>query len=149
MLKNALPIIILFLICFVPRSHAQSIRKVDLAGSWYPGTKAELSALLNRYLNAAHPKKIDGHILAVISPHAGYPYSAPIAAYAFKAATQQEVKTVVIVGFSHRKMSDCISVYDKGSWRTPLGDAVIDEKLAKDIIAQNPRIKYEPGLFGE
>jgi len=40
------------------------------------------------------------------------------------------IKTVIIIGFSHRQYFDGISVYAKGSWKTPLGDISIDEALA-------------------
>ena len=128
---------------------AMDIKKSDLAGTWYPRDKAELTAMLGSYLNSADQAKVDGQIFAIISPHAGYQFSGPVAAYGYKAVQGKGVKTVIIVGFSHRKYFDGISVYAKGSWRTPLGDVLIDEKLADLLISKNPRIRFEPGLFDD
>ncbi|MFC1577243.1 AmmeMemoRadiSam system protein B [Candidatus Omnitrophota bacterium] len=131
-------------------SFAQSATKdADLAGAWYPGTKGALSAELAGYFKAAEPEEIKGDILAVISPHAGTRFSGPVAAYAFKAVRGRDYKTVIVIGFTHRKYFNGVSVYDKGSFRTPLGEVRIDEALAKDIIAQNHRISVYDQLFRE
>lgn len=142
---------LLFILFLLSTSLAFAVdaKDADLAGSWYPGSKTELQAMLQGYLDKANPKKIDGQVFAIISPHAGYQFSAPIAAYGFKASENQSVKSVLIIGFSHRNFFDGISVYAKGSWRTPLGEIVIDESLAAKIIASNPRLCFEPGLFKE
>lgn len=144
-MKNIIPI--LFLLFASITFAADDIKDSDLAGSWYPASKAELQNLIQGYLDAANPPKIDGQIFAMISPHAGYRFSGVIAAYGFKALQGKGIKTAIIVGFSHRVLFDGISVYDRGSWRTPLGDIKIDETLAKDIISKNPRIKFGPKLF--
>ena len=126
---------------------ADSIKKSDLAGSWYPDNKKELTSLLEGYLDSAKPDKISGDVLAIISPHAGYQFSGPVAAYGYKAVQGKGVKTILIIGFSHREYFDGISVYAKGSWRTPLGDIPIDEALAGQLISNNKRMRFEPGLF--
>ena len=134
---------------FASTAFADDVKDADLAGSWYPGDRTELKNMLEGYLNSANPGKVNGDIFAIISPHAGYQFSAPVAAYGFKLAQSRDIKTVIIIGFSHRKFFDGISVYDRGVWRTPLGDIAIDEKLAKSIISEDPRIRFEPDLFKE
>src|SRR3989338_7908705 len=142
-------LLIPFLLLRVSPSCAVEVKEADLAGSWYASSKAELENQLKGYLNAANPEKIDGPILAVIAPHAGYAYSGPVAAYSYKAVENKGIRTVIILGFSHRKFFDGIAVYDKGSWRTPLGDIQINEPLAKEIISKNPRVQSNPALFRE
>ena len=66
-------------------SHAAEVKNSDLAGSWYPASKTQLEDQLKSYLDAAKPEKIDGKIIVVIVPHAGYAYSGPVAAYGYKA----------------------------------------------------------------
>lgn len=129
-------------------SCAAEVKESDLAGSWYTSSKAELENQLKGYLDAADPETIDGRILAVIMPHAGYAYSGPVAAYGFKAIQGKGIKTVIVMGFSHRKFFDGIAIYDKGSWKTPLGNIQIDDTLAKEIM-KNPRVRFNPGLFRE
>jgi AmmeMemoRadiSam system protein B/AmmeMemoRadiSam system protein A len=140
-----IPIIIFTSIC----SYAADVKNADLAGSWYPASKTQLENQLKSYLDAANPPKVEGKILAVIVPHAGYPYSGPIAAYGYKAIQNKGIKTVIVIGFSHRQYFDGIAIYDRGYWRTPLGDIQIDEVLAKDIEAKNPHVLFNPNLFKE
>jgi hypothetical protein len=128
---------------------AMDIKNSDLAGSWYPRDKAQLSKLLEGYLKLARAEKIDGDIFAIISPHAGYQFSGPVAAYGYKAVQGKNIKTVIIIGFSHRKYFDGISVYAKGLWRTPLGDVAINETIASELVAQNKRMHFERGLFDD
>ncbi|MFH1995681.1 MAG: AmmeMemoRadiSam system protein B, partial [Candidatus Omnitrophota bacterium] len=130
-------------------SFAQEVKSADLAGSWYPGKKKGLTIELENFFKMAKPAEVKGDILAIISPHAGTQFSGPVAAYGFKAVQGRGYKTVIVVGFSHRKYFDGISVYNKGAFRTPLGDAVIDEKLAGEIIAQSERIQFKPDLFND
>lgn len=126
---------------------ASDVKQSDLAGSWYPASKQELTKLLQGYLNSANPEKIEGRIFAIISPHAGYQFSAPVAAYGYKFAQNEDVKTVIIIGFSHRKTFDGISIYDKGSFGTPLGEVGVDVNLAASIKEQNKRIRFYPDAF--
>ena len=129
--------------------HAEEVKGADLAGSWYPGSKAKLKAALDGYLKVAPPENLDGDILAIISPHAGYQFSGPVAAYGFNAIKDKNFKTVIVVGFSHRRHFDGVSVYDRGAFRTPLGDIEIDAPLAKEIISKNKRLRFEPAIFEE
>lgn len=130
-------------------AHAADVKEADLAGSWYPGSKQELTKLLKGYLGSVNPEKVEGRIFAIISPHAGYQFSAPVAAYGYKLAESKDIKTVIIVGFSHRKAFDGIAIYDRGSFRTPLGEIAVDAKLAAYIEAQNKRIRFYPEAFDE
>ena len=59
------------------------------AGTWYPGTEKELNAKLEDYLGSAR-SKAHGEILALISPHAGYMYSGPVAAFAYKTVEDKD-----------------------------------------------------------
>lgn len=128
---------------------ADAVKDADLAGSWYPSDGSQLKMMLGSYLDSASPEKIGGRIFAVIVPHAGYIYSGPVAGYSYKAVEGRGIKTVVVVGFSHRKQFDGISVYSIGSFRTPLGEIGVDTELANDLISRNKRIAFYPLLFYE
>jgi MEMO1 family protein len=126
---------------------AQEIKKADLAGSWYSADKEELTATLEGFMAKADVPVIEGHILGLISPHAGYVFSGPTAAFGFKAVKDKDYKTVVIMGFTHRKFYKGIAVYDRGVFQTPLGIAVIDADFAKQLIKQDENISFYPDLF--
>jgi MEMO1 family protein len=147
-MKKCFILLLVISLVAISSSYAAEVKEADLAGSWYPASKAELESQLKGYLDAANPPNVNGRIFAIISPHAGYPYSGPVAAYGYKAVQNKGIKTVIILGFSHRKFFDGIAIYDNGSWRTPLGDIQIDEALAKEI-EKNARIKFNPDLFKE
>ncbi len=105
--------------------------------------------MLEGYINQAYPKEVDGRILGMISPHAGYAFSGRTAGFGFKAVKGKGYKTVVILGFSHRKFFDGISVYNTGAFSTPLGDAAIDADFAKRLIDPNQHISFYPELFND
>lgn len=128
-------------------SHAAEVKKAELAGSWYPSSKAVLESSLKNYIDRAGRVSVDGDIFALIVPHAGYQFSGPVAAYAFKAAAGAKPDTVIVLGFSHRNFFNGISVYDRGSFATPLGELPIDTDLAEELISKNVRISFDPGIF--
>lgn len=128
---------------------AEEAKKADLAGSWYPASRNELELLVTGYLKTANPEPVKGDAFAIISPHAGYRFSGPVAAYGFKALQGKKIKTAILIGFSHRKHFDGIAVYDRGSFETPLGTVKVDADLAGQIASQNPRIRFYPDIFGE
>ncbi|MBU1808163.1 MAG: AmmeMemoRadiSam system protein B [Candidatus Omnitrophica bacterium] len=126
---------------------ASDVKAPNLAGSWYPESKEELTKLLRGYLDSVNPEKVEGRIFALISPHAGYRFSGSMAAYGYKLAENRDIKTVVIIGFSHRKIFDGIAIYDRGAFRTPLGDIAVDSELAASIRSRNGRIYFQPEAF--
>ena len=114
------------------------IRESPFAGTWYPGRKDSLLAELNRMLAAPGKADMPGTMVALISPHAGYVYSGPVAAYGYKQLSGRSYETVVLVGPSHQAYFQGCAVYDQGAWRTPLGDVEVDSSLAAEIIRQDP-----------
>jgi AmmeMemoRadiSam system protein B len=129
-------LILISILLLTSLAHASDVKDPDLAGSWYPASKQALTDALQKYLDDAHPEKIDGKIFAIISPHAGYRFSGPVAAYGYKLVENRDIKTVILIGFSHRRSFDGISIYDRGSFATPLGEIAVDTKLAQAIAAQ-------------
>lgn len=115
------------------------VRLPAVAGGFYPASPAELAAEIDRMLAEANPPPVEGRVRALIVPHAGYVYSGPVAAHAFKAIAGKPYKTVVLIGNSHKEGYDGASVYPKGKFKTPLGDVEIDSELARKLMDYNPR----------
>ena len=63
---------------------AQDIKQPDAAGSFYPANPQELSAAIDLFLKKVNPPKVEGEVFGLILPHAGYAYSAEVAAYGYK-----------------------------------------------------------------
>lgn len=114
-------------------------RKPILAGSWYPGNSEELRRMISGFMAQANVEKLDGRIVGLISPHAGYVYSGPVAAFAYKPLMLDKERyknsTVIIIGPNHRTPGfSGISIWADGSWSTPLGATKIDKALADSLM---------------
>ncbi len=79
-----------------------NIRPSAIAGSWYPGQVGRLTRDLDRYLAQADTAVPPGKIYGVIVPHAGYHYSARVAAYGFNCLRGLKPDLVVVVSPLHR-----------------------------------------------
>jgi len=53
----------------------EKIRESVIAGSWYPGNPETLRREITQYLNQVPDPGLEGRLLALICPHAGYMYS--------------------------------------------------------------------------
>lgn len=122
----------------------EKIRESIIAGSWYPGKPQALERTIQKYLDQAGTPSISGQLLALIAPHAGYPYSGPVAAYAYKLLSDQRFDSVIVIAPSHRVRFDGVSVYDQGGYRTPLGVMALDTPLIESLKAKDPRIVHLP-----
>lgn len=112
------------------------------AGTWYPGTKEKLTTVIQGFLKNAR-SKVHGEIYGLISPHAGYVYSGPVAAFAYKALENQKFDDVIIIGPSHYHAFFGASVDTMAGRETPLGKVDFNLKLARKIIKQNKNIIYD------
>ena len=111
--------------------HQKSLtREPAVAGTFYPAGKDELSRDVDSFLEEVEKQPMEGTIIGIIVPHAGYPYSGLVAAHSFKQIESAKFRTVVLIGPSHRSYFDGVAVYPKGQWKTPLGSIAIDEELA-------------------
>ena len=77
--------------------------------------------------------QIDGQILAVVAPHAGYPYSGPVAAYTYAALKGRKFSRVVVIAPSHFEAFEFTSVYDGDGYVTPLGTVPVDKAFAEKL----------------
>jgi len=121
-----------------------SIREPAVAGAFYPADQKELKREVDSFLGRAKKQPVDGRVVGIIVPHAGYPYSGLVAAQAFKQLEDEDLSTVVLIGPSHRSYFDGVAVYSNGEWKTPLGTVEVDEDLAAELIAQDEFIVSNP-----
>lgn len=126
---------------------AQEIKKPNVKGAFYPDSPEELSQMIDGLFLAALPEPEEGRIIALISPHAGYVFSGPVAAYGYKSIKNRNYKTVIIVGPSHYYGFKGISVYPQGVFQTPLGDVEIDAEFASKLIDLTKNIRFIPQAF--
>jgi AmmeMemoRadiSam system protein B len=75
-------------------------------------------------------------------PHAGYRFSGHVAGAVFSRIDLP--KKIVILGVRHRPPGEPIAIISSGAWRTPLGDAPIDEALATALKNECPILREDP-----
>ncbi|MEJ2724105.1 MAG: AmmeMemoRadiSam system protein B [Deltaproteobacteria bacterium] len=122
----------------------QDVRRAVLAGTWYPANRDSLSRLIEGYLSNAHADIPEGELQAIIVPHAGYPYSGQVAAYAYRLLQNIPFKRVVLIGPSHRVPFRGISVNLQAGYETPLGTVPVDRAFAEKIIQAGGHIRWLP-----
>jgi AmmeMemoRadiSam system protein B/AmmeMemoRadiSam system protein A len=116
---------------------APMVRQPAVAGQFYPADAGVLTSMVDSMLGAAEAHPLTGRVVGIQVPHAGYPFSGPTAAHAFKLLAGMDDVTVVAFGTSHRMPIRRAAVYPSGSWHTPLGDVEVDSSLARAILAQD------------
>lgn len=117
------------------------IRVAGVAGSFYPADPADLTSMMDGYLAKAAVPPIDGPIFAVVAPHAGFPYSGPVAAYSYGALKGHKFARVVVIAPSHFEAFGFTSVYSGDGYSTPLGTIKVDKDFARRLSGLQGSIK--------
>jgi AmmeMemoRadiSam system protein B len=135
------------------------IRQSVIAGSWYPGRPDELRRTLGGYLADAEKVELEGELKALISPHAGYAYSGPTAAYAYRqledgpstgSGHRPAFDTVAVLSPLHQAYLGRFAVTEASHYETPLGlvevDAELVEALDKEVTLNRVGLDREHSL---
>jgi hypothetical protein len=125
-------------------ANMKDIREPLYAGTWYPDNPEVLSQEIQRYLDHAHQQKIEGEIIALISPHAGYAYSGQVAAHAYQLIEGKTIETVVVIAPSHYVRFQGASIYPQGGFQTPLGVVPVDVELSRKLMEKRWEIRFIP-----
>ncbi|MEW6189417.1 MAG: AmmeMemoRadiSam system protein B [Actinomycetota bacterium] len=116
-------------------------RKPAVAGMFYQVDPNSLRAQLEGcFLSSLGPGSLpkvnpkgEHRIIGLISPHAGYMYSGPVAAHGFhRLARDQESKLAIILGPNHSGIGSPVAI-SKRVWNMPLGSVEIDSEVAQEI----------------
>ncbi len=122
-------------------ANAQNIRQPGVAGSFYPADPKVLAAMIDDMLARAAPAQINDPILAVVAPHAGYPFSGPVAAYTYSTLKGRKFSRVVVIAPSHFESFAFTSVFNGDAYTTPLGTIPIDKTFAQQLAKMSATIK--------
>ncbi len=126
----------------------QTVVKPAVAGAFYPADKEILSTTIEKYLNEAAPAPVSEHIFGIAVPHAGYQYSGPVAAYAYKSIEGKKYSTVVVMAPSHRVGFEGIALTTKDFYETPLGRIPIAKELSQKLMSDFSWAKDDPRPYG-
>ena len=113
------------------------VRRSAVAGAFYPQDKFELKEMVENFLSAAPLYKLD-NIRAAVSPHAGYIFSGPVAAYTYKQFLNLDLNknwTIFLLGPSHYAYFSGASMGVFDFYETPLGLVKVSS-VARAIIEE-------------
>ncbi|MCK5681640.1 AmmeMemoRadiSam system protein B [bacterium] len=121
------------------------LRSPVVAGSFYPENPEQLRCEVESYLQGARLlAEVDMRPAALVVPHAGYYFSAAVAADAYRLIADEVFDLVVVLAPSHRHYFVGASIYSIGNYATPLGEVEVDSELADGLIANYPEIDFVP-----
>lgn len=109
------------------------------AGLFYLGYEEGLRRDVKKLLKTQAGRDQQIKAKGIVVPHAGYEYSGPVAGSVYGAI--ETPKRFIVIGPNHSGFGFPISIEDSGVWKTPLGEAVIDEILAANLVAKSQNIK--------
>ena len=116
------------------------LRPPAVAGRFYPSDPAELTSAIKQYVaidkDAQRPRA-----RACLVPHAGYIYSGHVAGAVYGRIVFP--KRVLVLGVRHYPRGEPAAILSSGAWRTPLGDAPIDEELAEALRSACPFLRED------
>lgn len=120
-------------------------REPVVAGRFYPSSEEELTKDLQDFFSQLETIPAEGDVRAIIVPHAGYEFSGEVAARGFSQVPADKVfDNIFIIGSSHHAYFEGASIYNQGNYKTPLGEAIVNIKLANKLINNNKFIVYYP-----
>ena len=155
-MKNMMTLLLLGLgfafvipVCRRKEAVAGKVRYPVRAGQFYPSSAQELREEIRTYLAHAAPTVVEGDIVALWVPHAGYMFSGQTAAHAYRLVQGKAYDSIILVGPSHYAYLDAAALGDFDVFRTPLGDAKVDTALSQALAAATPLIKTIPAAHDQ
>ncbi|KZW02340.1 UPF0103-domain-containing protein [Exidia glandulosa HHB12029] len=109
-------------------------RRATHSGSWYTSDTNELQSQLSAWLAAAGTSPVQG-CKAIIAPHAGYSYSGPAAAWAYRCIDTTGIKRVIVLGPSHHYYLPGCALSTMDTYATPVGSLPIDKSTVAELRA--------------
>jgi len=116
----------------------ERIRRSVIAGTWYPGQPERLRQKVDGFLRNVEPQLVQGELMGLIAPHAGYDYSGQVAACAYRllqhnggAAALYDL--VVVISPLHRMLLGEFATAQAAHYETPLGLVPVDAEAVDTL----------------
>ncbi|MBN1224586.1 MAG: AmmeMemoRadiSam system protein B [Candidatus Aminicenantes bacterium] len=113
-------------------------RKAAVAGYFYPSGESALRDTIGRMVDCDIKKK---KAFCVISPHAGFEYSGPVAGAVYSSIRLPA--KFIILGPSHRHVKTRFAIMHEGLWETPFGNVPVDTDLANSVMKKSSLISED------
>ncbi len=112
------------------------VREPAVAGKFYPANPQVLRSDVASYLSPAVEEKTAA--IGCIVPHAGYIYSGGVAGAVFSAI--EIPSRCIVLCPNHTGRGHPLAIMSQGTWRTPLGEVVLDSDLATSLLKTFPAL---------
>src|SRR5690348_1359348 len=114
------------------------IRQPAVAGRFYPDDAALLRRQVDGFIS---PRQKKIRALACVVPHAGFMYSGHVAGAVYGAL--ELPSRFLLIGPRHFPRGERLAILSDYDWRTPLGDAQIDARLAAELKNACPLLRED------
>jgi MEMO1 family protein len=128
--------------CGSSPSLQDKVRPPAVAGAFYPKDPVQLNDFLQETLAHSTKSTINGRILGLIVPHAGYEYSAATAMAGYKQVAGGDYDLAVILAPSHHDPFNGGTIYPGTGFQTPLGVVAIDTKAAEKLVQTCSAVQF-------
>ncbi len=134
-----LPMVALVLFALRTGMAEEKIHRCAGAGRWFLGTQQALTKQIAGCMRAAPGITVTSPVVALISPHAGYPYAGTVMAAGYKTIKGKSYKRVIILGISHAYGFSGASIPKYDAYETPLGLVPLDTQV-RDALLKHPDV---------
>jgi len=114
------------------------VRKPAVAGQFYTADKVHLKKEIAGFTTR---KKDLINAIGVISPHAGYMYSGPVAGEVLSSIKPKP--SYIILGPNHTGMGKAFGLDADSTWETPIGETRVNGRLAEAILSRSKYIEKD------
>jgi AmmeMemoRadiSam system protein B len=122
-----------------------TIKRSQLAGTWYAGSAPQLGSQVDDLLRAADSAPAAA-LLGLIVPHAGYVYSGRAAAAGYRRLQGGDYQRAVILAPSHFAAFHGVAVLEVDAFETPLGPVAVD-RAGVETLLSGPLYHRDAGPF--
>lgn len=124
------------------------VRGAHHSGSWYEDSSVELNKTLSTYLEQASQKEASNpsspsSLRGLVAPHAGFSYSGPTAAFAYRAlaeslaSSDETYRHIIVLHPAHHVYLDGCAVSGATELETPIANLLVDDEIRTELLATN------------
>ena len=106
----------------------KEVRPSPIAGRWYSGEASRLKQEIDQYIQQAVLPELDGEVVAIAAPHAGYIYSGATAGHAFRTVLGESFDLVAVVSPYHQFHPNALLTTAHQAYQTPLGQITVSQE---------------------
>lgn len=115
------------------------VRQPAVSGTFYEGTAPRLQRQVEECIAANPPAAAREAFIGAVAPHAGLMYSGHVAAALYTSISLPA--RFFILCPNHTGYGHFAAINRTGAWRTPFGDARIDEGLADALMRESKSLR--------